>query len=319
MALRVVFCGTPAFALPTLLRLMAEPMFEVTAVVTQPDRARGRGQEVLPSPVKEVAIEAGTPIYQPEKITSDSAFEFFERIKPDVVVIIAYGQIVPKRLIELPRLGWINLHASLLPKYRGAAPINWAIIKGERYTGVSTMQVDAGMDTGPILMQLGLKIGDDETAPQLAMRMGEQGASLVMSSIVALDRTTVIPRVQDDAQATRAPLLKKRHGLVDWHLTTGQIYNRIRGLDPWPGAYTYFRGQLCHVWGCPAEAPPNARSVAGGTLVADAGQLLVSCGEASWLRLTGLKLEGRKRITAREFENGARLTPGEMFSSTTHS
>jgi methionyl-tRNA formyltransferase len=319
MALRLVFCGTPAFALPTLVRLMAEPMFEVTAVVTQPDKARGRGQEILPSPVKEAALKAGIPVYQPEKITSDSAFEFFEQIKPDVVVIIAYGQIIPKRLLELPRLGWINLHASLLPKYRGAAPINWAIIKGERYTGVSTMQVDAGMDTGPILMQLGLKIGDDETAPQLTKRMAEQGAPLVMSSIVGLDRKMVIARVQDNAQATRAPILKKKHGLIDWNLTAGQIYNHIRGLDPWPGAYTHFRGQLCHVWGCLAEAPPSARSLAGGKLAADAGQLLVSCGEASWLRLTELKLEGRKRITAREFENGARLTPGEMFSSTTHS
>jgi methionyl-tRNA formyltransferase len=319
MALRLVFCGTPAFALPTLVRLMAEPMFEVTAVVTQPDKARGRGQEILPSPVKEAALKAGIPVYQPEKITSDSAFEFFEQIKPDVVVIIAYGQIIPKRLLELPRLGWINLHASLLPKYRGAAPINWAIIKGERYTGVSTMHVDAGMDTGPILMQLGLKIGDDETAPQLTKRMAAQGAPLVMSSIVGLDRKMVIARVQDNAQATRAPILKKKHGLIDWNLTAGQIYNRIRGLDPWPGAYTHFRGQLCHVWGCPAEAPPGARAAAAGTLAADGGQLFVSCGEASWLRLTELKLEGRKRITAREFENGARLTPGEMFSSTTHS
>src|SRR2546422_5082365 len=171
MAMRIVFCGTPDFAVPTLKRLLAEPDFTIEAVVTQPDRPRGRGGLLASSPVKDLALDAGLHVYQPEKIKSDSAYEFFKRLAPDAVVIVAYGQIIPARLIQIPRLGWMNLHASLLPKYRGAAPVNWAIINGETRTGLTTMQIDAGLDTGPILMQCELEIGANETAPQLLRRM----------------------------------------------------------------------------------------------------------------------------------------------------
>ncbi|HEY6904972.1 MAG TPA: methionyl-tRNA formyltransferase, partial [Candidatus Acidoferrales bacterium] len=210
--LRIVFCGTPAFAVPALHRLIAQPEFEITGAVTQPDRPRGRGGEIAISPVKAAAVKAGIPVFQPEKIRSQEAYEYFRGVAPDVVVIIAYGQIIPARLIAIPRLGWINVHASLLPKYRGAAPINWAIINGETRTGVTTMQIDAGLDTGPMLLRSEVDIGPDETAPELATRLAEAGAALIVETLRKLDRGEITPAPQDDSQATLAPILKKDDG-----------------------------------------------------------------------------------------------------------
>ncbi len=314
--MRIVFCGTPEFAVPTLRRLASEPEFRVEAVVTQPDRSRGRGLEVAPSPAKEVALEAGLYVYQPEKIKSDSAYDFFKRIVPDAVVIIAYGQIIPPRLIEIPRFGWINLHASLLPRYRGAAPINWAIIAGETRTGLTTMQIDAGTDTGPILLQREMEIGPDETAPELARRMAEAGPELMVETLCRLERGEIAPRPQDNSQASYAPLLKKEYGRLDWSLAAHQIYNRIRGLEPWPGAFTTFRSQLCHVWGRPAaSAPPGTAGGKAGALTQSGGELFVACGKGTWLRLDAVQLEGRRRVTAEEFARGARLTASDCFGS----
>ncbi len=315
--MRIVFCGTPEFAVPTLRRLLAEPDFQIEVVVTQPDRPRGRGQQVASSPVKDLALDAGLYVYQPEKIKSDSAYEFFKRVAPDAVVIIAYGQIVPARLIEIPRLGWMNLHASLLPKYRGAAPINWAIVHGETRTGLTTMQIDAGLDSGPLLLQHTMDIGADETAPELARRMAEAGAPLMVETLRKLDRGEIKPIPQAPAQATLAPMLKKEDGRINWSLSARQIYNRIRGLEPWPGAFTAFRGQLCHVWGRPAMPPGQAPSEqhSPGTLLSAGGELFVACGAGTHLRLDAVQLEGRKRVSARDFSNGARLQPGERFAS----
>ena len=314
--MRIVFCGTPEFAVPTLKRLMAEPEFAIEAVVTQPDRPRGRGRQVSSSPVKDVALAVGLYVYQPEKIKSDSADEFFKRVAPDAVVIIAYGQIVPARLIEIPQLGWINLHASLLPKYRGAAPVNWAIVNGETRTGLTTMLIDARLDSGPTLLQSALEIGADETAPELARRLAEAGAPLVVESLRRLARSELTPQPQDHAQATLAPLLKKEHGRIDWSQPAQQLYNRIRGLDPWPGAFSGFRGKLCHVWGRPAAAPAgtSGEMAVPGTLLPAGSDLYVACGEETCLRLDAVQLEGRKRIPAREFLHGARLKPGEHFT-----
>ncbi len=318
--MRIVFCGTPDFAVPALKRLIAEPDFSIEAVVTQPDRPRGRGQQVASSSAKQVALEAGLYLYQPEKMKSESAYEFFKRVAPDAVVIIAYGQIIPARLIEIPRLGWINLHASLLPKYRGAAPINWAIINGERSTGVTTMLIDPGLDTGDILLQEALEIAADETAPELARRLAEAGAPLVVKTLQKLERGEITPVPQNDAEATMAPMLKKEDGRIDWTLTAGQIYNRIRGLAPWPGAFTTFRGQLCHVWGRPGSPTQTSTDIAGaeelsrpGTVVRAGGDIFVACGQGTWLRVEAAQVEGRKRVTVREFANGARLRPGERF------
>jgi methionyl-tRNA formyltransferase len=312
MALRIVFCGTPAFAVPALRHLIAQPDFQIVGVVTQPDRPRGRGQETGSSPVKDVAIEVGVNVFQPVKIKSEEAFSYFKQVAPDAVVIIAYGQIIPARLIEIPRLGWINVHGSLLPKYRGAAPINWAIVNGETRTGLTTMQIDAGMDTGPMLLKYETAIAPDETAPELASRLAEAGAPLIVETLRRLDRGEIAPTPQDNSQATFAPPLKKEDGRIDWSLDAQTIYNRIRGLQPWPGAFTSFRGKNCQVLGLPAAQPSH--TAAPGTLTVSSDDLVVACGAGTALRLEFLQLEGRNRVTAREFANGARLAPGERFS-----
>ncbi|HEY4948871.1 MAG TPA: methionyl-tRNA formyltransferase [Candidatus Acidoferrales bacterium] len=352
--LRIIFCGTPAFALPTLRQLLAQPDFTIAGVVTQPDRPRGRGNEVSSSPVKEAAVAAGIPVYQPHKIRAEESYEYFRAAAPDVVVIIAYGQIIPARLIEIPRLGWINLHGSLLPKYRGAAPIHWAIASGETRTGLTTMQIDAGLDTGPTLLKHETEIAPDETAPQLYARLAEAGGPLMLETLRRLASCKITPTPQDNSQATLAPPLKKEDGKIDWQLPAQKTYNRIRGFQPWPGAFTQFRGKQCAIWGRPTEPDPSVAagpmlganfipaapdpSVATGTTVGaglrpapttphqkdretpgtittNGGEVDVACGEETALRLEFVQLEGRKRITSREFANGARLAPGERFGS----
>jgi len=328
--MRLVFCGTPQFAVPAFKHLLAQKDFEIVAAITQPDRARGRGQEVSFSPVKEAALAAGVPVHQPEKIRQPNTQELLQRTAPDAIVIIAYGQIIPARLLPIPRLGWINLHASLLPRYRGAAPINWAIVNGETKTGVTTMRIDAGMDTGDMLLQREMEIGTTETAPELAARMAELGAPLMADTLRGLAAGTITPQAQKHAEASVAPMLKREFGLVDWSLTAHEIFNRIRGFAPWPGTYTHFRGQLCHIWGEPAadgshanasmsvsaSAGPttqSAESNAPGALYSERDSLFVLCGGATRLRLTAVKLEGRKQVSAAEFLRGARLQPGERF------
>jgi methionyl-tRNA formyltransferase len=351
--LTIIFCGTPSFALPTLRELLSHPEFAIAGVVTQPDRPRGRGQEISTSPIKDAAISAGIPVYQPQKIRAEESYEYFRGAQPDVVVIIAYGQIIPARLIAIPRLGWINLHGSLLPKYRGAAPIHWAIASGETRTGLTTMQIDAGLDTGPTLLRRETEIAPDETAPQLYARLADAGAPLMIETLRGLDRRTITPAPQDNSQASLAPPLKKEDGKIDWQLPAQNIYNRMRGFQPWPGAFTQFRGKQCAIWGKPAPdpslaagpilgagltrstadqsvatgatvgaglspaptiAPPAARELPG-TIRVGGGQVEVACGEPTALRLEFVQLEGRKRIAAREFANGARLLPGERFGS----
>jgi len=314
--LRIIFCGTPAFALPTLRDLLAHPEFQIAGVVTQPDRPRGRGQETSSSPVKDAVVAAGIPVYQPQKIRADEAYEYFRSAAPDVVVIIAYGQIIPARLIAVPRLGWINLHGSLLPKYRGAAPIHWAIASGETRTGVTTMQIDAGLDTGPTLLKHETEIAPDETAPQLYARLAEAGAPLMVATLRGLERGTLTATPQDNSQASLAPPLEKEDGRIDWSLSAQKIYDRIRGFQPWPGAFTTFRAKQCALWGKPGPPPATQQDPdAPGAIRISASNVDVACGEETTLRLEFIQLEGRKRIAAREFSNGARLQPGERFGS----
>ena len=312
--LRLVFCGTPHFAVPTLQHLLSQSDFEIAAVITQPDRPRGRGQQLAPSPVKEAALAAGIPVHQPEKIRSPETQTLLQSLAPDVIVIIAYGQIIPARLLPIPRLGWINLHASLLPKYRGAAPINWAIANGETQTGLTTMKIDAGMDTGDILLQRGIVITPDETAPSLTQRMAEAGPPIMIATLRSVAEGKLIPGLQNDGEATYAPLLKKDDGRIDWNRSAQGIYNRMRGFDPWPGAYTSFRGQTCHLW---AE-PFSVRTLVSppGTILQEAGQISIACGHATLLRLLSVKVQGRKQVSAVEFANGARLTQRERFDNT---
>lgn len=313
MPLRIVFCGTPAFGLPSLKKLLAAPEFSVEAVITQPDRPRGRGRKPAHSPIKDAALEAGLQIYQPEKIKSADAAEFLKRIAPDAVVIIAYGQIIPRSLLEIPRFGWINLHGSLLPPYRGAAPIQRAILNGDTRTGLTTMRIDAGLDTGPILEQLEMEIGADETAPELIARMGDAGAPLLIHTLQQLSAGGLTPKPQNNALATFAPPLKKEEGLIDWNRSAREIYNRIRAFQPWPGTYTHFRGRLCHLWGRPAESQVEAGAREPGSIVEARGEMHVACGEGTWLRVEHIQSEGRKRMSAAEFANGARISPGERF------
>jgi methionyl-tRNA formyltransferase len=317
--MRIVFCGTPSFAVPTLKHLLAQTDFEIVGVITQPDRPRGRGQEVSFSPVKEAALTANLPVHQPEKIRAPENEALMRKLAPDCVVIIAYGQIIPARLLPISKLGWINLHASLLPKYRGAAPINWAIVNGETRTGMTTMRIDAGMDTGEMLLQREIEIGAKETAPELAARMAESGAPLIVETLRGLAAETIAPKAQNHAEASYAPMLKKENGRIDWRRSAMEIYNRMRGFAPWPGAYTTFRGQTCHVWGEPvskergAGLPSGAGSGAPGTMFGEKNELFVRCGDATVLRARLVQLEGRKPVKASDFANGVRLKSSERF------
>jgi len=336
--LKIIFCGTPAFALPSLRELIAQPDFQIAGVVTQPDRPRGRGKEVASSPVKEAAVSVGIPVYQPQKIRAEESYEYFRNAAPDVVVIIAYGQIIPARLIEIPRFGWINLHGSLLPKYRGAAPIHWAIASGETCTGLTTMRIDSGLDTGPMLLKYETEIAPDETAPELYARLAEAGAPLMVETLRGVASGTITTMPQDNSQATLAPPLKKEDGRINWSFPAQKIYNRIRGFQPWPGAFTTFRGKQCAIWGKPASADsaahtsphsatvgaglrpaPTTASQAGqrvlGTISVNGGDLDVACGEQTAMRLEFVQLEGRNKVSAREFANGARLASGESFAT----
>jgi len=313
--LRLLFCGTPHFAVPTLQHLLSQSDFEIAAVITQPDRPRGRGQQLSSSPVKEAALAANIPVHQPEKIRSPEMQTLLQSLAPDVIVIIAYGQIIPARLLPIPKLGWINLHASLLPKYRGAAPINWAIANGETISGLTTMRIDAGMDTGDTLLQEKIEIAPDETAPQLTRKMSEAGAPLMAETLRGIASGKLIPQPQNHEEATYAPLLKKEDGRIDWNRPAQEIYNRMRAFDPWPGAFTSFRGQACHL----CAEPFSSRTLTGtphGTLLQEAGQILIACGHATLLRLLSVKVQGRKQVSAVEFANGARLTQRERFDNT---
>jgi methionyl-tRNA formyltransferase len=317
--MRILFCGTPQFAVPSLKHLLVQPEFEVIGVITQPDRPRGRGNEVSFSPVKETALTAKLPVYQPEKIRAPEAQELLQKLSPDCIVIIAYGQIIPGRLLTIPKLGWINLHASLLPKYRGAAPINWAIVNGETKTGATTMRIDAGMDTGDTLLQHELEIGPAETASELTRRLSEAGAPLMVETLRGLAAGTIAPRPQDHSKATLAPILKREEGRIAWTRTAPEIFNRMRGFAPWPGAYSVFRGETCLLWGEPVSKEAGAAhslavaSAAPGMLFAEGKNVLVSCGNTTHLRLLAVKREGRKEVSALEFANGARLKPGDRF------
>jgi methionyl-tRNA formyltransferase len=317
--MRIVFCGTPQFAVPTLEYLLAQNDFEIVGVITQPDRPRGRGQEVSFSAVKKAALAAKLAVHQPEKIRAAESEELLRKLAPECVVIIAYGQIIPARLLTIPKLGWINLHASLLPKYRGAAPINWAIVNGEIRTGVTTMRIDAGMDTGEMLLRHEIDIGPKETAPELAARLSEIGGALMAETLRELAAGTIVSKAQNHAEASYAPMLKKEDGRIDWKRPAAEIYNRMRGFAPWPGAYTTFRGQSCHVWGEPVSKERGASLPGGaapGTLVGKKNEMLVWCGDATILSLRRVQVEGRKAVKATDFANGARLKSGERFGDT---
>src|SRR5579859_2520267 len=299
--MRIVFCGTPQFAVPCLKHFLTLKDFEVTAVFTQPDRPQGREKEIIPPPVKQVAAAAGIPVYQPEKIRTAESERILREIAPEAIVIIAYGQIIPARYLDIPRIGWINLHASLLPKYRGAAPIQWAIANGEKKTGNTTMRIDAGMDTGDIVLQEEMEIGTTETTPELAARLSEAGAPLMEKTLRGLADGSLKLRGQSNAAATTAPILKKEDGWIVWSRSAAEIYNRQRGFTPWPGIHTTFRKQNCQlVVALGEEKRPDLQE---GAIVWDGKNLSVVCGGSTLLRVQYVKLEGRKQVSGQEFGN----------------
>jgi methionyl-tRNA formyltransferase len=310
-SLSLVFCGTPAFAVPTLERLV-EAGFAVPLVVTQPDRPKGRGMEVALSPVKQRALQLGLQVGQPDKIKNNDEFRAqLAGIAPDAIIVVGYGRIIPQWMIDLPRLGNLNLHASLLPRYRGAAPIQWAIARGETASGVTTMRIDAGLDTGDILLQREIPIVPQDTAVTLAPRMAAIGADLIVETLRGLEAGRVHPRPQEDAKATLAPILKKEDGKVDFQSTAQEILNRLRGFQPWPGAYASFRGKNLHIW----SAQPVERAAATAELVVESGLLVVGCGGGGALQLLEVQLEGKKRMPAADFVHGYQPRTGEMLGN----
>jgi methionyl-tRNA formyltransferase len=309
-SLNVVFCGTPRFAVPTLEKLV-QAGFEVSLVVTQPDRPRGRGMELTASPVKLCALDLGLPVTQPEKIKQNEEFRSsLFALRPDAIIVVGYGRIIPQWMLDLPPLGNINLHASLLPRYRGAAPIQWAIARGESVTGVTTMRIDAGLDTGDILLQREVPIAVDDTAETLAPRLAAIGAALTVETLHGLQSHAVHSRPQDHAQASLAPILKKEDGRIDFHRPAVEIYNRLRGLQPWPGAFTSFRGKNLSVW----AAKPVSDSAVHAELLVDGNRLVVGCGAYTSLELLEVQPEGKKRISAKDFIRGYHPQTGEKLS-----
>lgn len=309
MPLSLVFCGTPAFAVPTLEKLV-ESGFRVSLVVTQPDRPKGRGLELVASPVKQFALRLNLPITQPEKIKHNEDFRTrLTTLRPDVIIVVGYGRIIPQWMLDLPRLGNINLHASLLPKYRGAAPIQWAIAQGESVTGVTTMRIDAGLDTGDILQQRELPIDREDTALTIAPRLAAIGADLMVETLHGLGAGSITPTPQDNSQATQAPILKKEDGLIDFSRTAQQILNRIRGFQPWPGVFTKFRGKSLQIW----QADLADESVGAAELRSAGDRLFFGLAGNTSLEILELQLEGKKRSSARDFLHGYRLQPGEQL------
>ena len=310
--MRLIFCGTPQFAVPTLEKLIAAG-FTVQLVVTNPDEPAGRGHKTKPPPVKEAAERARLGIFQPRKLRDREAEDYISSFRPEAIVVVAYGHLIPPWMIELPKFGCINLHGSLLPKYRGAAPIQWAIVRGERTTGVTTMQIDEGLDTGPILLQRKTEIRPDDTTEALFERLGSMGSDLIVETLRGLESGTVQPQPQDSSAATLAPMLSKEDGRIDWSKTAEEISRRVRGLRPWPGAFASFRGEQLLVWMALATHDPAPQVPLPGTMLDHSGRLMVVCADRTTLEIKEVQLPGRKRIPARDFMNGARLRPGEKL------
>ncbi len=307
-AIRIVFMGTPQFACPTL-QLLLDRGEAVVAVVTQPDRPKGRGQQLQAPPVKELATKYGIPVIQPLKVRAAEVVAEIRSFAPDLIIVIAFGQILPKALLDIPRLGSINVHASLLPRYRGAAPINWCIINGEQETGITTMLMDVGLDTGDMLVKRPTPVLPDEDASSLHDRLSILGAETMAETLDLLYSEKLIPEKQDDSLSCYAPLLKKELGAIEWQKSPEEIYNLVRGVTPWPGAYTRLDGKMLKLF--------TARTASGegapGTLLrADRTGLEVACSGGS-IVFIDLQLEGKKRMNAADFLAGYRVTPGTVL------
>lgn len=310
--MRIVFMGTPEFAVPSLEALLRSDD-EVVGVVTQPDRPKGRGHQLVPPPVKLVAERAGIPVLQPLKIRTPEFLQALSAWQPDLIAVAAYGRILHTPILRLPPRGCVNVHGSLLPKYRGAAPVQWAVINGETITGITTMLMDEGMDTGPMLLQEKVEILPDDTAGTLAPRLAELGGRLLVDTITQLKAGTLTPKKQDDSQATLAPLLKKEDGLIDWTMGATALANRIRGLSPWPGAYTFLGDERWNIWR--AVASVGATTDKPGTIVAVNKQGIVVATGDGVLEIREIQTANSKRMSVGQFLAGHRVVPGRQLGS----
>jgi len=305
----LIFLGTPAFAVPTLEKIL-DAGHTVLTVISQPDRPKGRGQALAASAVKEAALRRNLPVFQPERIRRPEIVAQLAQFQTDAMVVVGYGQIIPQSIIDLPAHGILNVHASLLPKYRGAPPIQSALVNGETVTGVTTMRIDAGLDTGEMLLRAETAIGPEETAIELRDRLAVMGADLLVETLARIEAGTLVPEAQDPSRATLAPILKKEDGSIDWRSPAPAIHNRVRGLLPWPGAYTKFRGQTLHIWKSRVAAGASGQA---GQLCRAGRAVQVICGDGAALELLELQLEGKKRISGEAFANGQRLQENESF------
>jgi methionyl-tRNA formyltransferase len=307
--MRIIFMGTPDFAVPTLEALVTGG-HEVIAAVTQPDKPKGRGKAVLMTPVKEKALEYGIPVYQPVKAREPEFIEVLKSLEPEVIVVVAFGQILPKEILEIPRYGCVNVHASLLPKYRGAAPIQWAVIDGEEESGVTTMQMDEGLDTGDILEMEKIRLEEKETGGSLFDKLSRLGGKLILSTLSGLENGTVVPRKQGETTTPYAKMLKKTMGEIDWNMEAAAIERLIRGLNPWPSAYTSCNGKTLKIWA--ADVLPGGQGEEPGRVRAGKDSLLVETG-SGLLSITELQLEGKKRMDTASFLRGFSISDGTVL------
>lgn len=308
--MRLLFMGTPGFAVPTL-RTLLSGRHEVSGVFTQPDRPSGRGRKLAICPVKQLALHSGLPVYQPERLAPEE-WKVHVETTADALVVVAYGKILPPWFFTLPPFGAINVHASLLPRYRGAAPIPWAIARGEARTGATTMKIDRGMDTGDLLLQQAVEIGQEETSVQLADRLAVLGADLLAETLDRLEAGEVPPRPQDPQLASYAPMLKKSDGEIDWSQSSRQIFNRVRAFNPWPGTFTYRSDSSLRILKARPVTPPVPQQAAGSLWRWDSKRALVACGEG-WLELLEVQPENRKPVAISDFLNGLRLQTGRSI------
>jgi methionyl-tRNA formyltransferase len=301
--------GSPEFAVPTLRVLL--DAHDVVAVVCQPDKPAGRGQKLLAPATKELALARGVPVLQPAKARDPSFLEDLRRLAPDVAVVVAYGKILPQAVLDVPKHGCLNVHGSLLPRYRGAAPIQWAIIRGETETGITIMQLDAGMDTGPMLLKRKTAIAEDETAGKLAVRLAGIGAELMLVTLLRLQAGALVPTPQDGSEATLAPMLDTDAGTIDWTRPALEVRNRVRGVDPWPAARTVLAGEPLKLWGARLT---DGSGAPGEVLAADREGLVVACGDGA-VALAELQLPGRKRLPVPAFVAGKPIAVGTKLGA----
>lgn len=306
--MKIIFMGTPDFAAASLEALIASK-HEIMAVVTQPDKPKGRKGELTPSPVKTIAVEKGIKVYQPVKVREQEFVEILRGYNPDVIIVVAFGQIIPESILEIPKYGCVNIHGSLLPKYRGAAPIQWAVLDGEKETGVTTMLMDKGIDTGDILLKRVINLAEDETAGSLFDKLMALGAETILETLEGLENGSITPEKQGESPTDYAKMLTKAMGLIDFTRTAAELDCFIRGMNPWPSAYTVLYGKTLKIW---KAKPVDGNGGAGSVLSVGKDSFIVCCGENA-LEILEVQLEGKKRMSAGDFLKGTHLEPGTEF------